>query len=1846
MKRFLPQHKGVLALLLALFLGMGTANAYDFSAICSTGQTLYYNITDATNHFVELTFPGTVANSDFWTGYTQPSGDITLPSSVTYNGVNYTVKSINWYAFYGCEGLTGNLVIPSSVTLIEYAAFMRCNGFTGSLIIPNSVTIIENEAFEFCYGFTGTLVIGASVTSISSGVFNNCRNFSSMMIYPETPPTLGTNVFGNVPTTIPVKVPCGNLSAYQNASGWSDFTNMQEYCDPLTYSINPDGVSVTVTGHVDGSNATGEIFIPETKTINGVTYTVTAIGDNAFRECSGLTGSLILPNTVTTIGEFAFYLCSGFTGILTIPNAVTTIKRAAFYGCSGFTGSLTIPSSVTEIGMYAFTWCDGFTGTLTLPDSITELPEGVFEYCQNLSGELILPNYLTTIGQAAFLGCSHFTGSLTLPNTVTTIGINAFYNCFGFDGALILSSSLTTIDNGAFNGCFGFMGPLTIPNSVTSIGNQAFYGCNGFTGNLTIGHSVASIGINAFCNCPGFTHLNYNAINCADIPFADREYPPFQNFTGTISFDDVVQRIPAWMFYSCTGFTGWLNLPNSLTSIGESAFEQCSGLTGWLILPESLTEIGAGAFYNCSGFSGSLTIPSSLTTLGNFTFSSTGFTSLTIPESITSMGIYAFGWCNSLSSITVRNETPPDANSVFYNVSTDIPVYVPCGSLSAYQAAEGWSDFTNLQCIPWTVTLSANPWGGGYVNGGGTYANGASCTVQAIPHDNYQFMHWSKNGEVFSCSATCWFNVYQDTELEAVFVPTSDLGTIIGEGENTNNSLPSHSYYNYTLSEQIYTASELGGSFTINNISFFNAGTTKTRTYDIYLKHDTKTTFSNGTDWISVTSSNKVYSGSVTMRAGMWTTIVLDTPFAYNGTSNLVLVVDDNTGSYSSGMSCRVYSGSNQAIRVYSDVTNYNPGNPSSYSGSVSSVKNQIMFNRQVYTITATSANESAGTVSGGGTYGVGDVCRLKATANENYTFLNWTKENGEIITSEAEYDFIVSENRNLVANFLAENECSLTFNLYDSYGDGWYGNYLVVDLGNGTTQQLTIPSDGYEATYILQAENGSHIKLNWIAGSWASECSFEVSYSNGNIVCTSIGQVLDNSFEFEFDMDCDAMPSSWVHLTDGDDVPSEYLPSYSYYKYGLSQQIYTADEIGTSGGITSIAFYNYGEDNTKTRNYDVYLKSTDKFEFFGSNDWISVTEHDRVFSGEVTMASNEWTLITFEKPFVYDGTSNLVLVMDDNSGNYTDEPNMSCLVYYSGLDQAIRVYSDLMDYNPSNPSAYYGTLMNEKNQVYFGFNDMDCWPPVALTATDITTNSATLNWEGFQDSYNMRYRVKPYFYEDFESGLDGWTVIQNGEGNSNTSWHSFNASGYGDFGNHSGDHVAASFSWYNGTVYNVDNWLITPQVTLNGILSFWVRGDASWPDKYYVCVSTTQPNINAFTVLGVERYPTGEWTEVTIDLSAYAGQQGYIAIHHQDEDNYYLFIDDFGIYSGEGMSEWVEHNNITSPVTIAGLNSATNYVWQVQGISTSCDGGATDWSETATFTTVLCSPEDQCELSFELTDSYGDGWNGAAIRVVDVETGIVLATMTNVTNDHANAPITETYTLAVCDGRELRFEWVSGSWDSECSYVVTDADGNEVLSGSDAMSAPVTYMVNCGGEQTIALSAGWNWVSFNVETTLEDLEAALLEAYPDAANNALVVKSKSNGQTAYNTNAHRWIGGLQNVGLDLSQMYMVKVPAADEITVEGMPINPEEHPITIASGVNWIAFPLSQSMSITDAFAGFPTNGDIVKAKGGGQAQWNSGASRWIGALSNTPLQPGQGYIYNSKATGNRTFTFPVSAK
>lgn len=170
---------------------------------------------------------------------------------------------------------------------------------------------------------------------------------------------------------------------------------------------------------------------------------------------------------------------------------------------------------------------------------------------------------------------------------------------------------------------------------------------------------------------------------------------------------------------------------------------------------------------------------------------------------------------------------------------------------------------------------------------------------------------------------------------------------------------------------------------------------------------------------------------------------------------------------------------------------------------------------------------------------------------------------------------------------------------------------------------------------------------------------------------------------------------------------------------------------------------------------------------------------------------------------------------------------------------------------------------------------------------------------------------------------------------------------------------------------------------------------------------------------------------------------------------------------------------------------------------------------------------------------------------------------------------------------------------------------------------------------QTIALSAGWNWFSTYLDITLDYLKVILVDAL---GNTNITINSQSDGNTTYV--GSRWRGPLNT--LDVNQMYLIKASTDCELTLIGTPINPTERPITIHNGFNWLAFPLPQSMTLTNAFAGFAVNGDMVVSQADGSSTYNN---RWRGTLST--LEPGRGYMYKSTITvGDRVFTFPISTK
>ena len=609
-----------------LLICCNTVWAYDIEV-----DGIYYNITSTADLTVEVT-----------SGDNEYSGDIVIPSTITYKSKTLTVTSIGYSAFSGCSGLA-SITIPNSVTSIGDYAFDGCTGLT-SITIPNSVTSIGEWAFQDCSGLT-SITIPNSVTSIGSGAFWDCTGLKSI--------------------TIPNSVTSIEWSAFQNCTG-------------LTSIEIPN--SVTSIGNYAFYGCTSLASVE-------IGNSVTSIGSYAFYGCTSL-ASVEIGNSVTSIGSSAFRDCTGLTSI-TIPNSVTSIENYSFEGCTLLkdlrfedgTETLNLGYNYAAIS-YALSgeglFYDCPLETLYLGRNLSYNSRDQYGsspfYRKKTLTSITIGNSVTSIGYSAFEGCSGLT-SITIPNSVTSIGGGAFSGCTGLkevhisdisawysisflrsgsnplhcahnlylNGELVteieIPKSVKSLKSYVFAGCLNITN-VVIPNNVTSIENDAFSGCSDLT-SIKIPNSVTSIGNFVFDGC---TSLK-------DLCIEDGE--------GTLSLG---------YGYSYSSSSGM-----------SSLFYTCPLET--LYLGRKLSY-QTGSYYEYSPF-----------------YNKTTLKSVSIGNCVTSIGESAFDNCASLEYIYVMAETPPS----FYDSSftkdhyMDAVLYVPIGCLEAYQNADKWRNFWDIR---------------------------------------------------------------------------------------------------------------------------------------------------------------------------------------------------------------------------------------------------------------------------------------------------------------------------------------------------------------------------------------------------------------------------------------------------------------------------------------------------------------------------------------------------------------------------------------------------------------------------------------------------------------------------------------------------------------------------------------------------------------------------------------------------------------------------------------------------------------------------------------------------------------------------------------------------------------------------------------------------------------------------------------------------------------------------------------------------------------------------------------------------------------------------------------------
>lgn len=535
MKPKLPFLKLVL-LLLVLVGTISPAVAYDF-----VSGGIYYNKLSSST--VEVTYKDESYNSY--------SGAVTIPETVTYSGITYRVTRIGQSAFVKCSNLT-SVKIPNSVTYISYYVFAYCSKLE-KIVIPSSVTSLGPNLFYACTGLK-KIILGTGITYIDGYMLRGGtgNSVTTIICLAATPPTCGDEIDfeGTGYSRITLYVPTASVSAYKSADYWRRFAKIEPaYTDFLVDDVyyektGTNTVRVSCESSYNYNSYSGTVTIPSSIRVNGVNYNVTAIGNSAFRDCSGLT-SVTLPKTINRIGIDAFER-AGLSSVV-LPDAVEIIDEGAFTGCSQLK-DVTLGSSLKELKSTSFTGCTALnkiTCTAMTPPKMAH--NSLFEDVVYSSAKLYVPKaainaykgadwwrMFSSINELPFdicmngiyynitgsntvevtyrdEGLNSYSGDVTVPSTisyggktynVTGVGYAAFGVCDKLT-SVTLPNTITYIEKAAFS--WTSLPSMVIPNSVKTIGEQAFGICT--IESITLGSGLISIDDKAFMLCPNLTEI-------------------------------------------------------------------------------------------------------------------------------------------------------------------------------------------------------------------------------------------------------------------------------------------------------------------------------------------------------------------------------------------------------------------------------------------------------------------------------------------------------------------------------------------------------------------------------------------------------------------------------------------------------------------------------------------------------------------------------------------------------------------------------------------------------------------------------------------------------------------------------------------------------------------------------------------------------------------------------------------------------------------------------------------------------------------------------------------------------------------------------------------------------------------------------------------------------------------------------------------------------------------------------------------------------------------------------------------------------------------------------------------
>ena len=191
------------------------------------------------------------------------------------------------------------------------------------------------------------------------------------------------------------------------------------------------------------------------------------------------------------------------------------------------------------------------------------------------------------------------------------------------------------------------------------------------------------------------------------------------------------------------------------------------------------------------------------------------------------------------------------------------------------------------------------------------------------------------------------------------------------------------------------------------------------------------------------------------------------------------------------------------------------------------------------------------------------------------------------------------------------------------------------------------------------------------------------------------------------------------------------YLPMNSLYDFSYTQQIYDVDEIGMAGTINSITVWMYGNENLYEMPFTIYMVEVDKETFEGTTDWVTVTADDLVYTGSVTVHNTEAEAYTFvlDAPFQYSGTGNLLIAVNNTTGQWKSGLNGKVFGEETSDKKAIYARQDGAAYDPYTPTFSATSTTALRNVITLSFSPIVCDPVTDVIVSNVTDHSATVAW-------------------------------------------------------------------------------------------------------------------------------------------------------------------------------------------------------------------------------------------------------------------------------------------------------------------------------------------------------------------------------------------------------------------------------------------------------------------------------------------------------------------------------------